>query len=300
MRTLFLLAVLCVHTLFATAAITYDLSGGRFGDNVLAYLHAKWLSYQHEIPLIYRPFGYSEKLVMHTQELQQGSAPAYNRIFALRKKYPEPMPSSSYCFVCPYFPEVASELENSKYFSFEVDWKDPVFRKMALAMIAPQEPVMLVNLPKDTINVAVHVREGGGFDGANFTFQNPLKSPPLHFYVDALHQVFERFKDQPLYCHFFTDAQKPADVIEQIIRQLPARSDCRYEYRKEKNHHGLNVLEDFFSLFQFDVLVRPESHFSIVPGLLHDYQMVCYPKSFVRQGREVRIDQIGVVYLLSD
>ncbi|HEV7737800.1 MAG TPA: hypothetical protein VGO47_10580, partial [Chlamydiales bacterium] len=54
---------LFLHSLCAnpdsTQAITYEFSGGRFGDNLLAYFHAKWVSYKYNIPFFYKEFPYS-------------------------------------------------------------------------------------------------------------------------------------------------------------------------------------------------------------------------------------------------
>src|SRR5665213_983093 len=51
-------------------AVTYEFSGGRLGDNLLSYLHAKWISYRHQIPLLYKPFKYSDKLMLDTNEIR--------------------------------------------------------------------------------------------------------------------------------------------------------------------------------------------------------------------------------------
>src|ERR1700728_1817882 len=48
--------------------ITYALSGGRFGDNLLAFMHAKWFSYRFKLPLLYKPFPYSDQLQLSLDE----------------------------------------------------------------------------------------------------------------------------------------------------------------------------------------------------------------------------------------
>ncbi len=72
-----------------------------------------------------------------------------------------------------------------------------------------------------------------------------------------------------------------------------AHPNVSLHYRKEENHHTKNVLEDFFSLFHFDVLIRPRSNFSIVPQLLHDYAIVYYPAEYIRTGTTIQITRIG-------
>lgn len=46
------------------SAITYELNGGRFGDNLLSYSRAKWLSYIYGIPVLYFPFPYADQLAL--------------------------------------------------------------------------------------------------------------------------------------------------------------------------------------------------------------------------------------------
>ncbi|MFA5306719.1 MAG: hypothetical protein WC365_04680, partial [Candidatus Babeliales bacterium] len=57
------------HLATGISAVTYGLSGGRFGDNLLCYVHAKWISYKYHIPLLYFPFEYSSHLVFDEAEL---------------------------------------------------------------------------------------------------------------------------------------------------------------------------------------------------------------------------------------
>ena len=63
---------------------------------------------------------------------------------------------------------------------------------------------------------------------------------------------------------------------------------------REVNSCGKNVLEDFFSFFHFDVLIRPQSNFSIIPSLLHDYAVVYSPASFSIENQVVKIDRVNL------
>ena len=49
----------------APKAVTYDFSGGRFGDNLISYLHGKWVAHVLNLTFLYRPFEFSDKLEMH-------------------------------------------------------------------------------------------------------------------------------------------------------------------------------------------------------------------------------------------
>jgi len=49
--------------------ITYGLSGSRFGDGLISYMHAKWLSFKYDIPLLYTPFPQSDYLRLAHMEM---------------------------------------------------------------------------------------------------------------------------------------------------------------------------------------------------------------------------------------
>jgi hypothetical protein len=177
---------------------------------------------------------------------------------------------------------------------FSADWKNKEFRKIAREMISPKRALQIVHPPKDTLNVAIHLRDGIDFDGEEHKFFRPLKTPPLTFYANSLLKVLELFPAIKIYCHIFTDTPHPQELCDKIIALVPANAPVVYNFRTVNNKHDANVLEDFFSLFNFDVLIRPESTYSIVPSLLNDYIAVYSPNSFTIRGREVTIDEIKV------
>jgi len=295
MHKFFLAALLCANILSAGPAVTYEFSGGRFGDNVLSYLHAKWLAYQHQIPLLYRPFPYSSELIMDAEELNYNAEMSnYKKSILLNDCQPLPLLDTPYLFVCPYFPEIQWELNREKYFTFKPDWKNPEFRKIVNKMISPKHSLSLIYPPQDTLNVAIHLRDGGGFDDYEHHFMHPLKTPPITYYAEAVQRVLSLFNNVKIYCHVFTDALNPKELINQIVCTLPPDAHVVFNYRTQNNRHDANVLEDFFSLFNFDVLIRSESNYSIVPALIHDYVAVVYPETFSIKNRVVTIDSIKI------
>ncbi len=65
---------MCIYfSLFGAerAAIAYDFSGGRFGDNLLTYLHGLWIAYTYDIDLVYKPFEFSDQLLLHNMSLDK-------------------------------------------------------------------------------------------------------------------------------------------------------------------------------------------------------------------------------------
>lgn len=271
-------------------AVTYEFSWGRFGDNLLSYLHAKWLSHHYHIPLVNKPFEYSSSL--NIDEADASPSKEYKRLRRVTKKRIIGRKNlfKPTLYSCRYFPEDHWGLSNEKWHDFKVDWKDPKFREAALNAIRPKEPLHLVAPPDGPISVAIHVREGGGYDAAVVPLGFPLKLPPLNFYLKGLEEIVRLFPNKPLYCHLFTDAKNPEQIAAGFQKKFP---NIEFHYRKE-NGHDQNVLEDFFSFFNFDVLIRPLSNFSIVPSLLHDFAVVYSPKTGHVEKGEIYIDEVNI------
>lgn len=301
-RTLTFILLLFYSPLQAVAefGVTYDLSGGRFGDCLLSYLHAKWLAYEKNIPLIYRSFTYSNQLVLEEKEKNFTTIGNEPRMRIYWGVPPNPHIKLPLLYICPYFPEDPWELENTKrtdgsdWIYFKVDWKDPKFRQAAREMVAPKKNLSLIHPPKDRISIAIHLREGGDYDFSDKYTLWPVKFPPLHFYIDSLLSVIESLKGKDLYCHVFTDALDPESWVKQIEEAVPPGTPIVFNYRKKNNKPSANVLEDFFSLFHFDILIRPQSNFSIVPSLLHDFALVYSPNKLSRTDNGITITSINI------
>ena len=272
--TLFFLASFVLFS-DSPQAVTYSFSGGRFGDNLLTYLHAKWLSYEHQVPLAYKPFPYSTELILDERE---PSIEFFQDVELVE---------------CPYFPENEFELGKHPYFHFQVDWENHQFRQIAREMISPKEELQLIYPPPGRISVAIHVREGGGKDPDGFTLRDPLKCPPVAFYAECFKTALNLLKGKPIYCRLFTDALHPEEIADAILLGVDDPSRVVMEYRREDNNPDANVLEDFFSLFHYDILIRPESNFSIIPSLLHDFALVFSPHSFWMEEDHVYIDEVN-------
>lgn len=296
MKKIVFLLLVIGHHLQGQSLVTTGSCGGRFGDQLLHYLHAKWISYRYSFPLLYNPFQYSSELWIDREDERYDPLVLKTHVacFLNRVSVNEGDPGK-YIYFSPYFPEAWQELEGGVFpHTFTVDWKDPKFREIALNVIQPIEPVETVVPPTHTVNIAMHIREGGGHDGQFARLQIPLKLPPLSFYIEALEKTLEIIQGKTIYCYVFTDAKDPESLVNQIRDQIGDRGSVLFDYRKENNAYNRNVLEDFFSLFAFDIMIRPQSNFSIVPCLLKDYALVIAPGVAVIEKREPKIIKIEV------
>lgn len=286
----------------ARSAVTYTFSGGRFGDDLLAYCHAKWISYKYDIPLLYRQFPYSDQLNMHILEepFTEIITKNYKNILNIAQTYSYRIePDQDILYVIPYFSESVLEQDNPRFFfRFPIDWKDPNFKAELKKMISPRLPLELVKIPEGYISVALHLRIGTGYDIANiqdyYLLDDPrcqLKFSPLTYYIHQLQATCEYYKNQPLYVHVFTDHTNPKELVD-ILESHLKNSQITFGYRTEKNSHRLNVLEDFFSLLQFDCLIRPDAHFSFIASKLAQYQLLISPWHGDKKNNQFMIDQI--------
>lgn len=313
-RTLFLsvlaIASCCVHSVSGRelrrqafpagqSAITYEFSGGRFGDSLLAYMHALWISYISGLPLLYRPFPLSEQLVLHAME-QRYTYPRgklFKEIILLKYR-------NGFCFAdyanilyeVPYFPYDVSKEPEPHYFPFPIDWNNKEFKNELKRVIRPRFPVAEMTLPTDRITVAVHIRRGGSFEKLNLGA--PHKFPDDSYYKEQLRFLDKLLQHKPLYVFLFTDDREPLKILQDFQHEFATLPHICFDCRKTENDHNMNVIEDFFALTKFNCLIRPESNFSICAAKISDYLVeispktwkVCAGKALVKEA-EVYIDR---------
>lgn len=143
-------------------AITYRLeSWRRLGDNIITYCKAKLLARAYAIPILCKPFPYSDQFVFHTKELFLMPEDA--------KKFEKVMPIDTIA-------QLEEGLKNGQSILFEshfltqTPWlyvysrENPDFEEEIKKMLTPVIPIEPLPKPQSVVTVAVHVRKGGGFD----------------------------------------------------------------------------------------------------------------------------------------
>lgn len=283
-------------------AVTYELSPGRFGDNLISYIHAKWISYTYNIPLLYKPFVYSDQLVLHKRELlyTDNIKESFNKtIYLGNKTSVDPHDTSSILYIVPYFPESKWELKNCKSYAggpwdyFLIDWHNKTFIEELRKIIKPNTPIIPMKLPPDRITVALHMRRGGNHDTPETLLQFPLKFLPNDFYIKQLHQLYGLLKEKPLYVYIFTDDNHP-EKLAKIFEKHFQHYEIQFDYRKQGNSDTTNVIEDFFALDQFDCLIHSESNFSFIMNKISNYMISIYPDSFYKKNNQIIYDHINI------
>jgi hypothetical protein len=254
-----------------SSAITWIPSGGRFGDNLLSYARVKWLSYKYDIPILYLPFPYSDQLMLHEQE----------NIYSL-----ESAQLFSHIIHLPLSSDYHLEKDNNTLYishwktDIVIDWFDTIFVEELKKNITPLHALEKIVIPNNCISVAVHVRNGGSFTADNEQEKErcPLRFVPDEFFIAQIKRLAEMFEQKNLYVHIFTDHTEPAELMKKFKEALN-EPRITFGYREHNNSHKSNVLEDFFSMMEFDCLIRPGSHFSRFVQRLGKNKVVIYPQS---------------------
>lgn len=287
---------------------------GRFGDQLMHRMHALWLEYTRGVMYVHTPFEYSDSLNFFGTRVPTGKHVVVLASDADRLLMPEP--NTLYDF--HHFPDGHDELavaQEKHQFWFDVNWDDQGFLKLLRERIIPREGVLLnlVQPKPGRINIALHVRRGGGYDvtatsqGINVSagrvdFVYPSKFPHNEFFVAQLLNLRRYFGSQPLSVFIFTDHQVPEfirDVVKngyqsayqetyKVVDQLIEFS-CR-----PSGGHAANVIDDFFSLMRFEVIIRPESAFTQVAAKLGRPMLEIWPESCTYDGVSWTCARVGV------
>ncbi len=209
--------------------VTYCHSEGRFGDNLLAYIHAKWIAYRYNVHMLYRPFIYSDQLALHREEElfdeQEDLAEESNPVcFAKKimlgtgaKFYPHA--GDSILYIVPYFPHCYIEHAQARKHTpfFPVDYHNQAFKSELRRMIRPLGEIKKLEIPKNRLSVAVHMRKGtNAGDGPSLMFLAPHKEPQDAYYLGQIKRIYALFGNQPLYVHIFTDDPEPQEFVKKF------------------------------------------------------------------------------------
>jgi hypothetical protein len=227
-------------------------------------------------------------------------------------------------YVVPYFPECLEEHRLPEYGSLQsnglanrtsdwpyiaVHWEDREFLKEIRELVRPKNPMNLIIPPKDCISIAVHVRKNsGGFDlpllqntpedqyDPNKRYVDvifPLKHVPDEYYLEQIQRIMGMYEGQKFYVFIFTDDPEPTPIVSKYEQSIN-NDAVVFDYRRGENNHYSNVLEDLFSMMQFDCLIRADSNLSIVASKLGDFKVLITPVHHRWEGRKLIIDKVQV------
>lgn len=282
-------------------AVTYSFSGGRFGDNLMAYFHAKWIARTYGFAFLYKSFPGAEWLALSQMDTPFSQA-SYKKKVKVRNIRQMTAPHST-LFVVPYFSDskfeydmLNHEKEGMPY--FVVDWEDPEFKKEIQESLKPLIPVEYLPLPQDCLTVAMHVRRGGNYEQYEQAAKGyPLKFAPDEFYIKELKRIAAIFPEQLIYAHIFTDDLNPEQMANRFsdLIQNP-RITISWNKQKFSLQGSDRMLNDFYSIGKFDCLICGQSNFSILAALLGQYALMITPTHAHFEKEKIVIDQTRIQF----
>lgn len=277
-------------------AVTYSFSGGRFGDNLMAYFHAKWIAMKYRLPFLYKPFPFSDQLQMDLRDARWSAAYRFKHKVIVQDEREIKTTPSSTLYIIPFFPELKFEFltdwKGTLY--FDVDWEDPIFKEELIQCLTPKQPIPTVPLPKDRKTIGMHVRRGGGYDHKLAPINCPLKFPPDSYYVECLAHILETLENEPVYVYVLTDDPHPEKIVNQYRTYFFNYGNVEFGYRVKGNHHDANILTDFFTISKFNYFIGSGSNFSLMATHLGSYEILTIPVHANTVDGIVTIDQIEI------
>lgn len=257
---------------YAENGITYSFTGARFGDNITAYIGARWIGYSKGIPFYYRPFEYSDLLVMHDSHKPYEGHGLSKEIF-VRDAPGVDISLDDTMFVMHPFPRET-----------HLNYDDANFMALLRNEIRPKKMTSTITIPEGHRSVALHIRRGGGYDSPlwqnsaitnhpkkpedalvpekdHVDKQSPTRIPPDIWYIQMLQYIRKYYPAEPLYVYIFTDDPKP-QVFADLYAEALNDPLITFDYCRVDNRHDNNVLEDFFAMMQFECVIRADSWFS--------------------------------------
>ncbi len=245
----------------------FNRRSSRLGDNIAGVTQAMWLSYTYNIPYYYQWFVYSDQFKLHEQDTTPDTE--------LKKQ-----------FTNQIYLKDASSLQLDKkilymtnvFSNIDIEWQDKSFVESIKNAFSPRYNIQPISvLPKNKTLIALHIRMGGGFDKLHTRKRFPSRFPNLQYYIDQLHKMVELLSNQSLHVHIFTDDQNP-NRLKQLFEQQFKNENITFSCRQADNRHDKNVVEDFFAMMNFDILIRSGSLYSYYAWRFGDQKIMICPK----------------------
>ena len=289
----------------ANHAISYE-GGSRFGDRVLGYFQARYLSFATGIDFLYRPFPYSQYVTIDYQAKPYDQcARQYRHVFHIRSaetlfeffckvRNPETPPT---LFIVDYFPTELGEwdIDQSRSVAFDIPWEDSNFKNYLKQTLSPRIPIPDFRQP-GCLNVATHVRTLSGDDTAETVLGVfPLKFPPLDYQKNQIKRVYEWNLRQPMHVFIFSDSKNPIQLVEDF-RQTFNGYNISFNIQIVERPDLNNVIQDFFAMQKFDVLIATQSNFSLMAAHMGSFDMTIIPiRAQGRYPQPSRIDRVQLI-----
>lgn len=302
--------------------------GGRLGDHIRDYSKAKYFSYKYNLPLYVMNFQYVERFNFWGCEKYNKNLEAQFKkkiVVQVESDIIQNLTDDAVLFEC----NSDTKTPNIYIYSSE----NPDFASQLKNLLRPCEPVPLLNLPKDKITVAIHVRKGTGYDGylsspqlysgheylvtyeekasmadeavceslwnilgiRGIDFGFPDKFPPDQYYIDQIYKLSDMLGNVPLYVYIFTDHSNPQE-IKRVFESFIKRPNIAFDCPQSSRSHDSHVIEDLYNMSRFDCLIRSCSCYGQAAQLMGNHKIVIYPKKVEVFNKILVVTCVGIYH----
>lgn len=268
---------------------TYGFSGGRLGDNLISFIRARWLAYVFKGTVELKNFEFIDNFqfckIYNKLENNEQIMQLTNLNEITKKKYDKPI-----IFELPYFP--LENLEKKLYWHknrsteiLKINWLDKNFIDILKKEICANSNFNLKLTKNFKYNVAIHYRFGSGPDLVQEDpIPIPSKSPSIDFYIKSLNLLKSILNEGKIYCHIFSDKTNIESFLNILQKKFP---EITFDFHVSNQNIG--VLEDFFSMLDFEYMIRPCSNISLIASIIGKCHTVILP---ISQNKN-EIDKLG-------
>jgi hypothetical protein len=274
----------------ARNAILQKDRGERLGDRLLIICAVKFLALTHDLDFYYRPSQFLENCMLSDTEIKFDDSikARYNKTIEFTEPaYKKSKPST--LFLAPW-----SSIDHlSQHFG-----KRHVFRtyfdKLQM-MVTPKVLLPKLEIPPNTVSVAVHVRKGEGYDEPLSSVQIykkitaemkskdrpadhswPSKFPPEQYYIDQIHLLEDLLANKKITFFIFSDSLNPQDLTARIAKHCAKENAS---FINASSSRSDSPLIDMYKMSACDCLIRAESSFSMVSQIMGNHKLVFSPQS---------------------
>lgn len=295
-------------------AITYNVGAGRFGDKLLGFAHALYISHTTSLPLLFRDFNFhgqfdfpiNQQLTFDNKFLHYDAVRSH-----YQNEYHVNSPQSlteflgqirdtntpSTIYIIDYLPSFISEWDQNNTFAllYEIPWRDASFHRLFQESVKPN-----IEIPdftkKGKLNVAVHVRTHSGDDDPKVVYPGfPLKNTfGLDYYKRQIRKVYDWNQRLPMYVFIFSDTDNPRKVINEFKEEFKGL-DIEFNIQELVRPDLNNTIQDFFAMQKFNVIIAIQSNFATMAYKLGDVDMLIMPLRVQGSYPNFRFDRIQVI-----
>ena len=268
---------------------TYGFSGGRLGDNLISFIRARWLAYVYNGEVVLKNFKFIENFQFFKNHNDVDNSTPVSQLTNL-KEIEQKKDNKSIIFEIPYFP--FENLEKQLYWQknrlseiFKINWLDKNFINILKKEIVSNSKFNLKLTKSFKYNVAMHYRFGSGPDLVqDEPIPIPSKSPSIDYYINALGVLKNILNNGEIYCHIFSDKTNIENFLNILKKEFP-----QINFGCHVSNQDIGVLEDFFSMLDFEYMIRPCSNISLIASIIGKCHTVIMP---ISQNQNI-IDKLG-------